>query len=68
MPSLYGPSELQKPVSERRLAVINMCDNRKVSNPFRWELAQVREIAIVSAVLARMRTESMAIPTKLGPT
>ena len=30
MASLNGPSELQKPVSKRRLAMINMSDNEKI--------------------------------------
>lgn len=39
MSSLYGPGELQKPVSKRRLAVINMGNNGKIPNPFSWVLA-----------------------------
>lgn len=39
MPSLDSPSELQKPISQRRLPMIDMRDNRKVANPFRRVLA-----------------------------
>lgn len=54
---LNGPSELQKPVSERRLAVVNVRDNGKVSDPLGRVLAQI--YGILFAVLARLRGESI---------
>ena len=58
MASLNGPSELQKPISERRLAMVNMGDNGKVSDPFCRVVAQIN--AIFFTVLARMRAKTMA--------
>jgi hypothetical protein len=58
MAPLNGPSELQKPVSERRLAVVDVRDNGKVSDPFWRVLAQIYDILF--AALAGMRGKSMA--------
>ena len=41
MASLNRPSELQKPVSKRRLAMINMSDNGKIPDPFCRVPAQI---------------------------
>lgn len=62
MAPLNGPSELQKTVSERRLAVVDVRDNGKVSDPLWRVLAQI--YAIPFAALAGMRGKSMA-QTKL---
>lgn len=39
MASLDRPSELQKPISQRRLPMINMSNNGEVPNPLRRVLA-----------------------------
>jgi hypothetical protein len=57
MAPLTGPSELQKPVSEGRLAVVDVRDNGKVSDPLWRVLAQI--YAILFAALARMRGKPM---------
>lgn len=58
MASLNGPSELQKPISESRLAVIDMSDYGEVPNPLSRVLAQI--YGILFAVLARMGAKSLA--------
>lgn len=53
MASLDRSSELQKPVSKRRLAMVNVRDYREVSYPFCWILAQI--YVVLFAILARIR-------------
>ena len=55
MASLNGPSELQEPISESRLAMIDMGDNGEVPDPLSWVLAQIH---VLFAVVFRMGAES----------
>ena len=55
MPSSDSPSELQEPVSQRRFSMIDVGNDRKVSDSLRWVLAQVYVVLFSIAALTRHR-------------
>ena len=53
MAFLDSTSKLQEPISEGRLAMIDVGDDGKVPDSLRWKLAQIYAILFIS-LLARL--------------
>jgi len=55
VPSLDRPRELQQTIGERRLPMVDVCDDREVPNPFYRVLTQIEPTFLV--ILAGVRTK-----------
>lgn len=56
MAALNGARELQKPISKRRLAMIDMSDDGEIPDPLRRVLAQINDVLF--GILTRLRAET----------